>query len=228
MGIRYFTFPKEENTKEKWMHACKRADDVNWKGALICSVHFKAEDYADDMKYRLLGIEKPKNQRALKEEAIPSLFLPNGKCVSEKEEERCARAKKRGLKRTAQEMLCEIENSHSDFPGPEVSVQEVIPQPEESSEQNRIKQAEEVKKLKKKIEHLEKTNQELLKLVSLETEVTEPKFTLTEINKLFQPVLSTTQIKSLITNKSVSQWSDEDISLAFTPRSMSTKCYSYL
>ncbi|XP_068205211.1 THAP domain-containing protein 2-like [Palaemon carinicauda] len=166
MGIRYFTFPKEENTKKKWMHARKRADDVNWKRALICSVHLNAEDYADDMKYRLLGIEKTKNQRPLNEEAIPSLFLPNGQCVSEMEEERCARVIKRGLKRTAQEMLFEIENSNSDTNevSPEVSVQEIIPQPEESSEQNRIKQAEEVEELKKKIEHLEKNNQELLEL----------------------------------------------------------------
>ncbi|XP_068206993.1 hepatoma-derived growth factor-related protein 2-like isoform X6 [Palaemon carinicauda] len=92
LGVRYFSFPKDEETKKKWMHACKRADNVNWKRALICSVHFKADDYADSMKYRLLGIEKPKNQRALKEEAVPSLLLPIGSRKKINREEEALRA----------------------------------------------------------------------------------------------------------------------------------------
>lgn len=50
---------------------------MNTKHALICSIHFKQDDFLDDMKSRLLGVESQRNKRLLKEDAIPSLFLHN-------------------------------------------------------------------------------------------------------------------------------------------------------
>lgn len=78
-GIRYFSFPKEKHLRCQWIHACCRADVINADNAVVCSVHFTNSDYRDDMKHRLLGIEAPKRQRALKDNAVPSLLLPRGK-----------------------------------------------------------------------------------------------------------------------------------------------------
>lgn len=77
-GIRYFRFPKENTLRQRWIHLCCRADKINANNAVICSVHFVGSDYKDDMKSRLLGIDPPVRQRALKENAVPSLFLPKG------------------------------------------------------------------------------------------------------------------------------------------------------
>ena len=77
--VKYFRFPKDKLLQDKWLTACRRADAVNVKNALICSIHFTSDDYRDDMKNRLLNLESPKNHRPLKEDVVPSLHLPNGK-----------------------------------------------------------------------------------------------------------------------------------------------------
>ena len=82
-NVRYFRFPKDESLRRQWVNCCRRADNIKTKYALVCSIHFTEDDYADDIKYRLLGTEKPRNQRALKKDAVPSLFLPNGKFDSQ-------------------------------------------------------------------------------------------------------------------------------------------------
>ena len=74
--IRFFRFPRDEILRDAWIQACRRTDNINPDHAGICSVYFCKEDIADDIKSRLLGIERPKNQRILKKDAVPSLSLP--------------------------------------------------------------------------------------------------------------------------------------------------------
>ena len=76
--VQFFRFPKDELVAKQWVNCCRRQDTINTKNALICSVHFTKDDYNEHLKYKLLGIEKPKNQRALKRDAIPSLSLSSG------------------------------------------------------------------------------------------------------------------------------------------------------
>ena len=78
-GVRYFGFPKDTHYRDLWVNMCRRPNDVNVKNAVVCSAHFTKNDYIDDMKSRLLGIESPRSKRILKEEAVPSLFLHSGK-----------------------------------------------------------------------------------------------------------------------------------------------------
>ena len=56
-----------------------RSDDVNADNVLICAVHFANTDYRDDLKSQLLGNDTQKRQRTLKDESIPSLFMPKAK-----------------------------------------------------------------------------------------------------------------------------------------------------
>ena len=81
-GISYFGFPKDAHFRDVWVNLCRRADRINSKNAVICSLHFTKDAYKDDMKSRLLGIDSPKNKRSLKEDAVPSLHLHNGKLLS--------------------------------------------------------------------------------------------------------------------------------------------------
>ena len=78
-GVKYFSFPKETPYRDLWINACRRADKVNPENAVICSVHFKPQDHAGDMKSRLLGIESPARLRTLRKDAVPSLLLQNEK-----------------------------------------------------------------------------------------------------------------------------------------------------
>ena len=80
MGVKFFRFPKDQEIRAKWIEICKKTDNFNADNALICSVHFSTEDYADDMKSRLLGIKPPQNKRTLNDDAVPKLFLDSGEC----------------------------------------------------------------------------------------------------------------------------------------------------
>ncbi|XP_066958213.1 uncharacterized protein [Macrobrachium rosenbergii] len=81
--IRFFRLPRDEFLRDAWIQARRRSDKINPDHAVICSVYFCKEDIADDMKSRLLGIERPKNQRILKRDAVPSLSLPKDTCSAE-------------------------------------------------------------------------------------------------------------------------------------------------
>ena len=72
--ISYFQFPKNNDTKAKWIHSCFRSDYINTKHAVICSMHFKDEDFEDDLKARVLSIPRKK----LKANAVPSIGLYKG------------------------------------------------------------------------------------------------------------------------------------------------------
>lgn len=49
-----------------------------------------------------------------------------------------------------------------------------------------------------------------------------------EVEKVLKCIFSQTQIRAILDNKVVKQWSDEDIAAAFTMRSISAKFYEYL
>ena len=72
--ISYFKFPKNNDIKAKWIHSCYRSDNINTKHAVICSIHFRDEDYEDDLKARVLNIPRKK----LKANAVPSIGLYKG------------------------------------------------------------------------------------------------------------------------------------------------------
>ena len=59
------------------MHASGRADKVNAENDIVCSVHFRPEDYNDDLMSRLLDIDTPDRHRLLKEYAVPILYIPH-------------------------------------------------------------------------------------------------------------------------------------------------------
>ncbi|XP_066944569.1 THAP domain-containing protein 1-like [Macrobrachium rosenbergii] len=104
--VRFFRFPRDDEFRKKWINACRRDDKVNTNNALVCSAHFTAEDYIDDMKSRLLGIESPRNKRLLKAHVVPSLNLYTQDCgLTKNSEDRFKRAEKRGMKRTVEDLL---------------------------------------------------------------------------------------------------------------------------
>ncbi|KAK4305940.1 hypothetical protein Pmani_014594 [Petrolisthes manimaculis] len=69
-------FPKDEEVQCKWIHLCKRDGEVNPSHARICSRHFEESAYERNIKYELLGLPVPSNQRRLNSGALPTLHMP--------------------------------------------------------------------------------------------------------------------------------------------------------
>ncbi|XP_042235835.1 uncharacterized protein LOC121875362 [Homarus americanus] len=108
--IKYFRFPRDKDTCNKWIQACKRSDEVNTKFARVCSLHFQETDYK--LEYRIMKVRlqlSPKRTRPLYPWAVPSLQLPKAKSVTEKPASitRKIRADKRNNKRLVREIVRE-------------------------------------------------------------------------------------------------------------------------
>ncbi|KAL1488838.1 hypothetical protein ABEB36_014633 [Hypothenemus hampei] len=73
--IRYYGFPKQGDICAKWIAACRRKDKFNTKNAYVCSLHFNETSFQTNLKHKLLNYT-PKNNRNLKEDAIP-VFITN-------------------------------------------------------------------------------------------------------------------------------------------------------
>lgn len=74
--IRFYRFPRDDHFRRVWALLCRRSEAFRGRRAVVCSDHFAEDDFIDDMKSRLLGIESPPNKRLIKPNAIPSLLLP--------------------------------------------------------------------------------------------------------------------------------------------------------
>lgn len=72
----FFVFPNDSKRRAEWIHRCGRADPINPRTARICSKHFQDEDfYPTTIMKRSFGI---KCKLLLKQDAIPSVYLPTG------------------------------------------------------------------------------------------------------------------------------------------------------
>ncbi|XP_025202722.1 uncharacterized protein LOC112599858 [Melanaphis sacchari] len=71
---RLFSFPKDRELQKKWIDLCGKGDQINVKGAMVCSLHFETTDYVKPLIQLVLGYS-PKCQRTLKPNAIPSKHM---------------------------------------------------------------------------------------------------------------------------------------------------------
>ena len=77
-NIKYYHYPKLKDYRDEWLHASGRADKVNAENVIVCSVHFRPEDYNDDLMSRLLDIDTPDRHRLLKVYVVLNLYIPHG------------------------------------------------------------------------------------------------------------------------------------------------------
>ncbi|XP_068201673.1 THAP domain-containing protein 1-like [Palaemon carinicauda] len=136
-GVKYFRFPKDELIKQ-WKNACRRADSINHKNAVICSDHFAVNDYVDDMKSRLLNCEISSNKRTLKNDAVPSLHLPNGVLITSSSIAREGRVKKRNDRRIVQELCQMINGDSGDLTTTDIAVEPAIECPGNTANESLI------------------------------------------------------------------------------------------
>lgn len=80
--FRFYTFPKDEIVRERWIFACGRADKFKANTARICSRHFSENDFVRNLQHELLNYTTRRGPK-LKPGATPNLCLPVNKTVIE-------------------------------------------------------------------------------------------------------------------------------------------------
>ena len=78
-GLIFHSFPKDSHTRKKWVHLCKRRDNINVERAQICGLHFEADVYERNLMYELLGKPVPRTHVRMKKGSIPTLHMPTSK-----------------------------------------------------------------------------------------------------------------------------------------------------
>ncbi|XP_046984043.1 uncharacterized protein LOC124554052 isoform X1 [Schistocerca americana] len=71
-GVVWHSFPKDEYLRCEWIARCKCRGRVNVKGGRVCSLHFRPEDYEQDLRNELLRLP---SRKKLVPTAIPSLNI---------------------------------------------------------------------------------------------------------------------------------------------------------
>lgn len=237
--LKYYTFPKNEDLARQWMQACRRKDKVNPKRARICSIHFKKECFFENLQHKMLQYS-PKNFRNLKDDAIPTLHLPNA-VSNEDTSARLERYHVKQRKKMLQEMLQSSAspsgNSH-DLGLPNNSVDDPPYEPIQTPHncidiENKFKILEkqnaelkdEVVKLNSRIKKLEREKKSVnCEIIDVQTS----KNVDIRVTEILSTVFSPGQIKVLISKKKKIKWSHEDICCAIALRSVSAKAYRYL
>lgn len=102
-GTSFHRFPRDKDRLKAWIVACKRADSVNVKTAVVCSKHFVAKDFLKNSKKAI--IEGFSWKRKLTDTAVPSLDLPGQKPLSDSSARRRERAQKRDSSHLVQGLI---------------------------------------------------------------------------------------------------------------------------
>ena len=104
-GIKYYSFPKDNETQKVWVKQCKSSKSINVKNARVCETHFSEESFIRDLRGELLGLPI---QRKLSSSAIPTLNLPDANHPSECEMERESRMRSRTKKCEQREIVSNL------------------------------------------------------------------------------------------------------------------------
>ena len=103
-GTVHHRFPKDPKLRKLWVAACRRADDLDPDKCVVCTVHFKEEDYERDLKNELLN--KPL-RKILKPGVFPTLKLSIGNNILKRAAENSER-KQRMAKKQRKELVDEL------------------------------------------------------------------------------------------------------------------------
>lgn len=245
--IKYFTFPKNEELRKQWIQRCRRDGKWNPDSCRVCSEHFHASDFDRDLKSELLGLP---TTRILKKDAIPSLNLGVDRDTYKEQlsYDREIRKEKRDHKKVVTEMLQDsdicMSNSTLSSPSPSVTP------PPQTCDENAVALIEEIERLKKELDEERKTTLVLnFKLEAAERKLQQHRTKINNLrkeliackkkercahnihNKLvdgLSDIFTKTQIKVLTNKQKRVNWTDKDISAAFTLRYLGKKTYIYM
>lgn len=232
--VQYHRFPKDNEIRSEWVQRCKRQDKFNPNTSYVCSDHFIVDDYERDLKAELLQIE---SKKILKKSAIPSrCLLPNKpiqevNSVDSKAAERnlryCARQNKKiasilvGEPETEERHVGEC-NSFTISSDNEGNTEDFLKKENESLKEKIMNLEKRILSDSKNLKKIRKENQNL-KRKQLKNAKQSKKYA-----EVLSSVFTKNQINLLLGMKRKVKWTNEEISLAFTLRYLSKRCYLFL
>lgn len=241
-GVKYYTFPKNNDLAQRWLQLCSRKDQVNLSHATICSQHFPEECFLTPLKHKLLQYS-PKRFRDLKPDAVPTLKLHKSKdnVACSARHQRFKLKERKSLVREVMEksVLESVQESEENV---NISVINSVNNNQHEAIQLPDKWLEMETKLKMLEEENMKLKEDMQKLKALNNKIEVEKYSLfSQLKTINQPsevefqvrnilsqIFSPGQITVLMNRNKKIQWSSEDISCAISLRSVSAKAYRYL
>lgn len=249
-GVIYHVFPKnDDDMVQEWIVKCKRADKFKAETARICSDHFQALDYQDDMKNRLLGFPE---RKILKPTAVPSLNLPCGKSNSLLDTVRDQRRSKRCIRRDVLDRITElspkklrlekdvsnkIEHSENERPMKCISCSELenvnkilsdrVAMLEKEICNLKMKNKRSLRILRNRKQGL-KNNRAAVSLIGKKLSKANLKMKeLLQMEMTLQKIFTPSQLEMMSTQKRKKKWTEEDISRGIVTRAISRKAYDF-
>ncbi len=229
-GTKFHTFPKNKDLSKQWEVACKRQDKFKPEKAHICSQHFSPEAYERDVKFE----EKHKRLRlVLKKDAVPTRKLLPGQASGPMS----ARGKRQHKKKLAstthddEEVLHEmphLSDNEDEAPLPTSTPEMHIKRLEDLVEDK----DKEIKELKMKVRMLQQTirRKDRAKAKAKQSKpVLGPKKKLQVAKEVVKAKFNwTEQQLDLLSKKTKTHWTSEDIVMGLTMRGVSRRLYQYL
>ena len=80
-NYKLYSFPKEQEMRDKWIRACGRADKRVGVDAVVCAKHFSECQFERNIMFELTQ-RVAKTHRGLKKDAVPDLHLPSSEITS--------------------------------------------------------------------------------------------------------------------------------------------------
>lgn len=226
LSFKFHSFPKDNETRKKWVHACRRADSFSVDTARICSVHFESSAYARDLKSELLNLP-PK--QVLKQDAVPTLNLSASSVVlkdksSPSNEKRTFRAQKRSSRKEVEDIL---QGTSNDF-----SFSELVSEENNMPNSDNVKHCEcDIDSLNSKLETMSLEIKELreqnLQLQDRLSQTNAELLRLKQLRNVVRGTFSESQQQFLMKGR-CTNWSSEDIAKAATLRCLSYKALGFL
>lgn len=238
--IVYHRFPKDEQICKQWIQKCKRNDKFNYRTSSICSDHFTEDDYQRDLKAELLKLQPNKKLNPF---AVPSLNLhpiqkivPQSSSLFNNHEElqnsRKTRREGREGKKIVAAIINQYEVAHSNIDNSINSTPTDLANEstEPTYDRGIIEQLnEKISSLENKLELNAKVINKLKKEnFDLKRKCQKTMRTYDTFKKVLQSTFTDNQIKLLLGRKKQVKWTNEDISLAFTLRYLSKRCFLFM
>ena len=224
-SITLHSFPKDPSIRAIWISRCKRADQFNVSKGAVCSSHFTEDSYHRDLESELLNLPTRK-ARFLKEDAVPTLNLPNSTDP---------RPRSTGKDRGRRKIVEDIFETQSKRKKVEQSEEQCTPLSVVTVGTNTETSQIELK-LRTKISHLRSTIYKQRKVIrSLRLPLKGRKDTKKEQSLIVQKAsdllagyFSPGQVKCIVEQKRRVRWCEADLKMALTLRHLSRKTYNYL
>lgn len=243
----FFCFPKDKSLRKLWITRCFRKNKFNSETSRVCSNHFQDSDYENLMEFNLMG-----TRLRLKKDAVPSKNLKPVIELTLSENTRQIRYQNKQNQLHISKLIEQnvdvdavTANENSLMEIAESAIEKTPDLDVSKLQENNLALLKEIDELKKQYtlkcdayselhlrfdENKKDLEASLRKIKHLENKNITVKKSLieSEAKTILSKIFTENQISLLLGKQKKVHWSEKDITLAFTLRYYSKRCYIFL